>query len=57
MYIYIYTYTYICIYIYIMSNLLTRERKTKSIKLRRMVIKEFKNELRNLKIILDEIKT
>ena len=45
------------IYIYIMSNLLTRERKTKSIKLRRMVIKEFKNELRNLKIILDEIKT
>ena len=38
-----------------MSNLLTRERKTKSIKLRRMMIKEFKNELRNLKIILDEI--
>ena len=38
-----------------MSSLSTKEIKTKLAKIRQMMIKEFKDELTNLKIILDEM--
>lgn len=38
-----------------MSRLSTKERKTKLAKLRHMMIKEFKDELTNLKIIIDKM--
>ena len=38
-----------------MSRLSAKERKTKLAKLRHMMIKEFKDELTSLKIILDKM--